>query len=413
MRTRTTTSSSPSSTTCYRKVWRGNCIGGLDLLGTYPEVVQYNPLSVSRTMNDVVTVGFHKRRRQGAIICNPFDSVTQTDVETVTNVSGAQGYFTPISCNGQSTQVPYFNEWSGSYPAHLYTGTGYLTTPSLDQSRLIDLATTGAWAKCSSSEIQGLVSLAEGHKTIDSCKSIFKRIFKLGRLLRRRDARGLYRELSAKKLADRYMEARYAIRPMIYDMKDALKAFQAKKDPKRVTFRSGASDQVTLYQNDVQTWYVSGFGLVKCNKVVSSQATARAGVLAALDSISDASIWGLDQPFSAIWELVPFSFVVDWFANVGKTIAAWSPTPGIHALASWCVVRVTTVATIAVASSSSLFNQGSVYRNDWKATGGFVSRTTESKYRIVNPNRTIVPVMKINLDGFKLLDLAIMAKRFW
>lgn len=33
-----------------------------------------------------------------------------------------------------------------------------------------------------------------------------------------------------------------------------------------------------------------------------------------------ASIWGANKPLSAAWELVPFSFVVDWFISIGDAI---------------------------------------------------------------------------------------------
>lgn len=36
-----------------------------------------------------------------------------------------------------------------------------------------------------------------------------------------------------------------------------------------------------------------------------------------------ASMMGLDRIGSAIWEAIPFSFVVDWFTNVGKQLANW------------------------------------------------------------------------------------------
>jgi hypothetical protein len=38
---------------------------------------------------------------------------------------------------------------------------------------------------------------------------------------------------------------------------------------------------------------------------------------------------GLVNPASVAWELVPFSFVVDWFVNVGDVLAAWTDFVGV------------------------------------------------------------------------------------
>ncbi len=41
------------------------------------------------------------------------------------------------------------------------------------------------------------------------------------------------------------------------------------------------------------------------------------------------SQWGLTNPLEVAWELVPFSFVVDWFTNLGSMIGSMSDLQGI------------------------------------------------------------------------------------
>jgi hypothetical protein len=41
------------------------------------------------------------------------------------------------------------------------------------------------------------------------------------------------------------------------------------------------------------------------------------------------SQWGLTNPLEVAWELVPFSFVVDWFTNVGSLIGSMSDLHGV------------------------------------------------------------------------------------
>lgn len=59
-----------------------------------------------------------------------------------------------------------------------------------------------------------------------------------------------------------------------------------------------------------------------------------------------ASNMGLTNPASIAWELVPFSFVVDWFWNVGDYIKSFSDMYGIEFEEPWHAIgsRVTTVS---------------------------------------------------------------------
>lgn len=43
-----------------------------------------------------------------------------------------------------------------------------------------------------------------------------------------------------------------------------------------------------------------------------------------------ASRLGLTNPASIAWELVPFSFVVDWFGTVGEFLASWTDFDGLE-----------------------------------------------------------------------------------
>jgi hypothetical protein len=45
------------------------------------------------------------------------------------------------------------------------------------------------------------------------------------------------------------------------------------------------------------------------------------------------------QDFPAtLWELMPWSFVADWFVNVGSWLRVVSPIPGLNILGSWSTI---------------------------------------------------------------------------
>jgi hypothetical protein len=132
-----------------------------------------------------------------------------------------------------------------------------------------------------------------------------------------------------------------------------------------------------------------------------------------LKQLNTLNIWGLTQPVEAIWELVPFSFIVDWFFNVGETLAAFTPNYGIESLASWYTVVDTAY------QRHSRFNDNfnkpdgpSAYCTDnVQSVGGcWTDKTVITKTRVPNPSRQVVPTFSLKLDLFKLTDLVIIAR---
>lgn len=383
----------------------------------------YCPESWDETMSDIVTPSWNRIRNLGGIVCSPMTRTKTTWKRAPCLVDIAQVGTLYRWCGAYPNQVStaYWGQgiWlAGNAPPDYFLGTTFLPQPALDLQRMSDVVITGAWAKAQTSEILAMATLAEAGKTVQSVTSILKRLFKIGRALKKGDFWTLRRELTPKQLADRWMEGRYAIRPLVYDMAGIFKALKAKMKPLRQTFRSGDSDQVTATQSGIQTYssasfYGFGYGNVKACKSAIRTATARSGVLAAIESISQSSIWGLDQPFETIWELIPFSFVVDWFFNVGKTIAAWTPNPGIRGLASWVVIDDVTNYAIVCEGGTSTWGASNAVFDTFNVSGGLIQQTVHTRTRVCNPLLPIVPSLNLRLDAAKLLDLVIIGKRFF
>lgn len=58
--------------------------------------------------------------------------------------------------------------------------------------------------------------------------------------------------------------------------------------------------------------------------------TLRADVIVENANSSTLSRMGFTNPAVIAWELVPFSFVVDWFSNVGQVLSSWSDLDGLR-----------------------------------------------------------------------------------
>lgn len=60
-----------------------------------------------------------------------------------------------------------------------------------------------------------------------------------------------------------------------------------------------------------------------------------AGVYYELKNSTDFTSLGLTNPYEVVWELVPYSFVVDWFIPIGKALSALDAFDNVTVLASF------------------------------------------------------------------------------
>jgi hypothetical protein len=242
---------------------------------------------------------------------------------------------------------------------------------------------------------------------------IFKRLLKIQRGLK---SRGFYYLLDSKRTlrkmktyAELWMEARYAIRPLFFDAVSILNAaYNRREIGDRLTFRGGerVTETDTLTTERVNT----GFTFL-VEGTVQRTVNVRAGVLACIQNLTPMNNWGFDSIGESIWELLPYSFVIDWFLNVGKTIAALTPEGGLRTLASWYVVEDTILRKATVTDSYRTDCQTQDISCVYDITGASVQYLTVQKYRRPDPKLSWYPTFKLRLDPKKLLDLVIMVSQ--
>jgi hypothetical protein len=99
---------------------------------------------------------------------------------------------------------------------------------------------------------------------------------------------------------------------------------------------------IDILQRDVPPAKVKGRGTVKIRTVTRLDAAwfevyeyLTHSTIASEVSVSNPNLWkanqlGLVNPVSVAWELVPFSFVVDWFVNVGDFLNSFTDFVGLN-----------------------------------------------------------------------------------
>lgn len=455
MRTRKNSSSTGTRIASAKRVTITDAESGMYYPGT-PTVTESTVTgnvvgsSMVSTMQDEVTPDFRKRIASGEVICNPMNSLTIIETESPIPVE----FFTETkSCSyDKKDWSKHYTTWvsknlSGTCNFALVTqgvDANLLSYPDLpdygsEVQSVIDRAVSQSFANISQSEILLLATLAESKSTVAGLIQLMAQVTKiissvvkgrpdLKRLKRQSAKRGFTTRKLKRALddvAELYMNARYNLRPLYHDICGILKLFEDKPKHDRYTFRGYSSYQD---KDDFSSTFVPT-GEFKPNvgatlkfnfkKSLQVDISARAGVLTQLE---DASIWtraGINAIPQTMWELVPFSFIVDWFFNVGDTILAWFPEYGSTVLASWVTVmeQYTQRQEVRIHSMQSQDPPTPwAFPKSWATvncslSNAFRQKVTIRKRRIVSPQRPILPHLDVNLDSLKLLDLTIISKK--
>jgi hypothetical protein len=350
-----------------------------------------------KTMYDIPTKDFYRRSRNGEIFNNPLD---QTYVLTEWSAPAAVSLLwkkldgSGFEYGGQFCAKQIANNFSFLEPLDL----------GADEEWLINSAVSKAHANISSANAVVLMMAGEGKATVQSIADILFRLLRLIRAVKTLDWKYLRKEISFKELQERYMELRYAIRPLVYDAAAITNAYNAKLEAcKRQTFRGFAET------SEIETDTVSVDGAqhgLTVERTVATSVSVRAGVLTDVYG-SQMKNWGTDQFLETMLELTPFSFIFNWFFNISDWLCSWSPNLGIKNLASWYVLEHKTVSGMRLVDSH-VNNAYYGYYNLGPLSG---VKTMTHLSRVPNPTLSALPQVAVNLDVLKIFDLAIIGKK--
>lgn len=296
------------------------------------------------TTSDVVTPHFRSRIKRGEIINNPFSS-TKTTKTGYADGSLIGTYLG--SCSGSTTRQEVQTRWiSRGYPSFKPSWTDVET----QRSAASKLAGTQALANIASAEVLGLVEMAELHKTLHMVRHPLQSLDQfLQQIQRSRSFRRSGLTL-AQYISREWLRYRYGILPAAYTIEGLVKVATTDKQS-RYTARGSAHREIAEeIASDVVNTYSWSIATHKGRR--SGSVIARAGILYEYKFSTNARLGiSFHEIPSSIYELIPYSFVVDWFANVGDVIRALTPVAGVTTLASWTKTQVTTTVTTSETSS--------------------------------------------------------------
>lgn len=289
-------------------------------------------------MNDIVTPGYTLISASGGIINSPMSVYrekvvyeSQSREWTNTLPTDKAGKF-KISDNG------YF----GSLLDTSVPDVGLRThcVKLADEKQLSLLAAVQARNNISKIHVQSLVSLVELPKTIsligDSARTLtgIIRGVKTGNSQMVLNAIGGSSPKGPKQpvlqsLSNRWLQYRYGWIPVVMEVQGALKALEKNRVlPQRATARG--KQESNRRQNSTGSYLTTDAGTELYTFDLHEKMTVRAYCLYQADlKYQSARDFGVTELPLAIWELVPFSFVIDWFVQIGDWIEALTPKVGI------------------------------------------------------------------------------------
>jgi len=283
----------------------------------------------------------------------------KTDTELVDN------WRLPSSANAlvarSSSVAPSYHLYTPKYGPLYEIRKGFVSHPDLyadfnlsdvefQMANLRNKSQTEAMDRLNQGNMELAVTMAEMHKTINHLATVSTRLFSAYFQLRRRDWTGLAKTLGLKRSisqgvstqAKHWLEFQYAWNPLIMDVaavyglaKDGLdkrptvKAVREVKEPCVLpaslltwvaeTRPGGVDGEMRIVADHIDVEVEIG-----CKTIIHAEVESR--YTQGLKSL------GLVNPTAIAWELVPFSFVFDWFVPVGTFLGAVTAPMGMDFL---------------------------------------------------------------------------------
>ncbi len=232
--------------------------------------------------------------------------------------------------------------------------TGVITNPSGSMScdkiaALTAIVTNRLLSKVRNSEIDLGVAFGERRETALFVASAMKKVAKSYVQLRRGNVSGALRTITGTKnnnwrdipgaASNTWLAYTYGLRPLLQDVYGACSVLEKrhKPIPEITRVKSGTVKPLKfnlvgpdIYGDTVSTRVVA---------TVVIRGEVRFSTVNPLLKTMDS--FGLLNPLAIAWELVPFSFVVDWFLPVGQFVTNIVPPQGVQFVDGWVSAKIT------------------------------------------------------------------------
>lgn len=261
----------------------------------------YTGTLVQKSITDTPTPGFYALKKCGKFLpLNGVDIVTRTDYRRASDID--------VRYPGTTHMVGKY--WYGNTPS--------ITVPPPDPDRLQAVVNSAA-ARAASAKFDMLTflgELRETHELLTEIAHLFN-----GRTASLAKEAAHFKRNPWKRFTELWLVARYGIRPMIYDARNAYLAAMHKEQG---FIKGRDTSREDLNQTNVIS-NLDFYGRWKYQQTDTIRGTRlyRGCAYASADLFVGEKL-GFD-PLVTAWELTRYSFVVDWFIDIGSWLRSVRP----------------------------------------------------------------------------------------
>lgn len=399
-------------------------------------------------MLDVVTPHFRKARSQGAIIMNPLDSVQSERHADSVDLGGLTFEMKDMPAGIPWTRWSVTNVCSpgaiGGFGEDMLADlfgtpswgaaiTPYNLAPALAMGSTL---LSQALAKAGDSDTLFLVTMAELPKSLDffynGLAAAGRLVGNLERLpvnvlrqlasMRYRDiiraAKGLPTRATlsrggqtllagTRSAAQMWLGYRYGLMATYYDIMSWKDSLNQKKTRQRIV----ASSSTFYTSGDIVSTSTSNdfFNATRTTRY-SRSTLSSAGCLCSLGMDGLADTKGALRILSTAWELLPLSFVLDWFLDTSTRIQALEGSVLRPTLGTWIVHRHTLSKYDNYLQTGKVKTGSNPLCTGFGSRGGTTTEDTRYTQRIANPTVSYLPELRVNLNWKRVTDGVALAR---
>lgn len=288
----------------------------------------------TQTTSDVVTSNFAKRVEEGSIVMNPFDTShfvrTGQPVAYRLDHTSGQFWYNDGNCTYSvlnSLAIPGVN-LSATSIASVFS--------SSDEEDLIREASTACLSKIGVPQVNNWENLFQVRQSLDELRHPFRNFAMwsnnfVGRAVYRAKTGGRFsgprgtqiaygKRINLLTPANLWLQYRYGLRLLVKDVLATLDSIRNDRYIQRLTTRAKRTKTSSSSRTGAT---MSGIGRWEWEVETSSQLTAKAMSIddIEIDMLHNLGLSG-QQLLTVGWELIPYSFVFDWFVNAGEFLNA-------------------------------------------------------------------------------------------
>lgn len=214
----------------------------------------------------------------------------------------------------------------------------YVSLPSVNT--LHDLAAVRLRAKVNQATLEGGLNLAEFGKTADFVSGAMVKTARALKAARRGNVKDVWNSLTGGKplvdaVSDGWLAFTYAFKPLASDVATSVRLLE------EGLYLSPYKWVRTSRSRELRASSVYRTESTRKHKTLVGQVRYGGGIQYRVDQpvVATLSALGLTDPLTVAWELVPFSFVVDWFVPVNEYLAQVGPPKGISFVKGYTTVK--------------------------------------------------------------------------